>query len=302
LKISHQQGTAMEAVSDARSPGTVLSTPGVSSKSAASWSAIIAGAFVAIAVAGVLVALGTGLGFAMISPWSDRGVTVTTFAATTAIWLIVVEWLSSALGGYVAGRLRTRWIGTHAHEVFFRDTAHGLVTWAVATVLIGAVLVFSLISVVGAGVRTATTATAAATGSAQRLAGTATPSYVLGMDQLLRPADLAAPHSGPDARPEVTDVIVQAVVSNGTVSESDRSYLTQLVAARTGVAPDEAQRRVNDFIAKANAARDQVKADADAARKVAAKTAIYSALALAVGAFIASLGAALGGRLRDEHP
>jgi hypothetical protein len=292
----------MEAVSDARIPGTVLSTPGVTSKSVASWSAIIAGAFVAIAVAGVLVALGTGLGFAMISPWSDQGVTVTTFAATTAIWLIVVEWLSSAVGGYIAGRLRTRWIGTHAHEVFFRDTAHGFVTWAVATVAVGAVLALTLMSAVGAGVRAASTATAAAAGSAQRLAGTATPAYVLGMDQLLRPADVAAAHSGPDPRAEVTDVVVQAVVSNGTVSEADRSYLAQLVAARTGVAPDEAQRRVNDFIAKATAARDQVKADADAARKFAAKTAIYSALALAVGAFIASLSAAMGGRLRDEHP
>jgi hypothetical protein len=289
----------MELVSDARPAGAVVSTPGVASMSAASWPAIVAGAFVAIAVAVVLLALGSGLGFAMISPWSDQGVTVTTFAATTAIWLIVIEWLSSAAGGYIAGRLRTRWIGTHTHEVFFRDTAHGFVTWAVATVLLGTVLAVSLTSVIGAGVHAAT---AAAAGSAQRVAGAATPSYALGLDRLLRPSDVAAAHSGPDPRLEVTDMIVQAVATHSTVSEADRSYLSELVAARTGVAADEAQRRVNDFIATANEARDQVKAGADAARKVAAKTAIYGALALAVGAFIASLTAAMGGRLRDEHP
>ena len=97
-------------------------------------------------------------------------------------------------------------------------------------------------------------------------------------------------------------MIVQAVATNGAVSDADRTYLASLVAARTGVSSDEAQRRVNEFIATANQAKDSVKADADAARKAAAKTAIFTALALAVGAFIACLTAALGGKLRDEHP
>ena len=93
-------------------------------KSAASWPSIVAGAFVAAASTVILVALGSGIGFASISPWPDRGVSVTSFAVTTAIWLIVTQWVSAALGGYIAGRLRTRWMGTHSHEVFFRDTAH----------------------------------------------------------------------------------------------------------------------------------------------------------------------------------
>ena len=107
--------------------------------SAASWPAIIAGAFVAASVSLVLLALGSGLGFSEISPWPGRGVTATTFAVTTAIWLIVTQWVSAALGGYITGRLRTRWMGTHPHEVFFRDTAHGFITWAVATILVVAV-------------------------------------------------------------------------------------------------------------------------------------------------------------------
>ncbi len=103
--------------------------------SAASWPAIFAGAFVATGTTLALGALGAGLGFAAAGPWPAHP-SATTFAMTTAIWLIVTQWVSAALGGYIAGRLRTRWVGTHTHEVFFRDTAHGLITWAVATVLI----------------------------------------------------------------------------------------------------------------------------------------------------------------------
>ena len=122
-----------------------------SGKSAASWPAIFAGAFVAVSSSLVLLALGSGLGFASISPWHGHGVSAGTFAVTTAIWLIVTQWLSAALGGYIAGRLRTKWVGTHTHEVFFRDTAHGFVTWSVATVFIAAVLAGSASSMLGGG-------------------------------------------------------------------------------------------------------------------------------------------------------
>src|SRR5579862_7842939 len=100
----------MEPVLEPRIPGPAAIAPAGPSKSAASWSAIIAGAFVAAGVSLVLLALGSGLGFAAVSPWHDRGVSATSFAITTAIWFIVMQWLSSAVGGYIAGRLRTRWI------------------------------------------------------------------------------------------------------------------------------------------------------------------------------------------------
>jgi hypothetical protein len=272
----------------------------VTDSSAASWPAIFAGAFVTAAVALVMLALGSGLGFAMISPWADQGVSITTFAVTTAVWLIVIEWVSSAVGGYLAGRLRSRWAGTHPHEVFFRDTAHGFVTWAVATVVVAAVVVASLTAVVRGG---AHAATAIAASAAQQSTGATLPSYVYGMDKLFRPADAAASatRNVPDARTEVTNVLVQAVSTNSAVSDADRTYLAELVAARTGVTGDEAHRRVNDFIATANEAKDEVKATADTARKAAAKAAIFGALALAIGAFIASVSAVIGGRLRDEQ-
>jgi hypothetical protein len=264
----------MEPALDARTLGTAIGQPAIPSKSAASWSAIIAGAFAAAAVSLILLVLGSALGFASVSPWDGQGVSVSTFAITTAIWFIVMQWISSAFGGYIAGRLRTRWIGTNPHEVFFRDTAHGFVTWAVATVAV------------------------------QSAVGATTPGYMYGMDRLLRPADpaTASTQSGSDLRTEVTHVIAQAVATNGTVSDADRAYLANLVAAKTGVSAEEAKMRVNDFIATANAVKDQVKAAADSARKAAAKTAVFGALSLIIGAFIAAAAAALGGHLRDEHP
>src|ERR1700730_5331118 len=132
-----------------------------SGKSAVSWAAIIAGAVVAVAASLILLALGSGLGFAAVSPWADHGVSAATFTVTTAIWLIVTQWISAGLGGYLAGRLRTRWIGTHSHEVFFRDTAHGLVTWAVATIVAAALVGTSVVSIAGGGAHIASAAASA---------------------------------------------------------------------------------------------------------------------------------------------
>jgi hypothetical protein len=290
----------MEPAIDTRLSTSAIA-PAEPSKSAASWSAIFAGAFVAAAVSLVLLALGSALGFASVSPWDGQGISVSTFAITTAIWFIVMQWVSSAFGGYIAGRLRTRWIGTNPHEVFFRDTAHGFITWAVATVVVAAVLVLSVAASVGGGVRAATQIAAAA---AQGAAGSTSPGYVYGMDRLFRPSDATAAVAAgsSDPRAEVTHIIAQAVATNGTVADADQAYLASLVAARTGVSPDEAKMRVSEFIATANDVKDKVKAAADTARKAAAKSAIFGALALVIGAFIAAATAALGGHLRDEHP
>jgi hypothetical protein len=285
---------AGQSVSGQYPDGAVAPAP--PSTSAASWPAIIAGAFVAAAVTLILLALGSGLGFASVSPWPGRGVTATTFAATTAIWLILTQWVSAGLGGYLAGRLRTRWIGTHTHEVFFRDTAHGLITWAVASVLVAAAVGSSIGSSIGAAGR--------AVGDAGRTAAEGAASAVshgsaYDIDRLLRPADVGAPQADP--KPEVAHIIANAAAS-GDIPDGDRAYLAQLVAARTGITLEDAQKRVDGFLSDVKDAEAKAKATADAARKVAAKASIYLALSMLIGAFIASVSAALGGRLRDEHP
>lgn len=110
-----------------------------SSGSAVSWSAVLAGTIAAIALTLTLLAIGSALGFASVSPWPGVGAGVTTFTIATGVWLVVTQWLSAAVGGYLAGRMRVRWHGLHTDEVFFRDTAHGLLTWATATVFIAMV-------------------------------------------------------------------------------------------------------------------------------------------------------------------
>jgi hypothetical protein len=276
--------------------------------SAASWPAIIAGAFVAASVSLVLLALGSGLGFASISPWSGHGVSAKTFAITTAIWLIVMQWVSSGFGGYITGRLRARWTGTHTHEVFFRDTAHGLVMWAVATVLVAATLAASLFSAVGSGTR-AVAGVASGVASGVGSAAATSDDNKLGMDKLSYGVDkLFRGAGGPagngqastDPRVEAAHIVANAWAT-GAVPDADRNYLAELVAARTGVSPADARTRIDDFVASALDAQTKAKADADMARQTAAQAAIYTALSMLVGAFIASVSAALGGRSRDEH-
>ena len=264
-------------------------------KHAASWPAIIAGAFVAVATTLVLVALGSGIGFASISPWPGHGLTATSFAITTAIWLIVTQWLSAALGGYISGRLRTRWIGTHTHEIFFRDTAHGLITWAVATVVVIAVAAGSASSGASAGAHVVGDAVSM---GAQAMATRVENPY--SVDKLFRTSGATSSGSS-DPRLETVHIVANAAAT-GSVPDSDRSYLVEQVAARTGISQSEAQSRVDAFIASVNQAQEKIKADADAARKAAAQASIYLALSMLLGAFIASVSAALGGRLRDEHP
>jgi hypothetical protein len=271
-------------------------------KSAASWPSIIAGAVVATSATLILITLGSGIGLASISPWHNHGVTVTSFAVTGAIWLILTQWISAGLGGYIAGRLRTRWVGTHTHEVFFRDTAHGFITWAVATVLLAAVLSSSLMSGAGGAAHAvADVASAGAQGAMQSSATANSPVSAYSVDKLFRSAgssSLASPSSDP--RMETGHIIANAL-ADGDVPAADRAYLVDQVAARTGISQAAAQARVDGFIATLMQAQAKLKADADAARKAAAQTSIFLALSMLVGAFIASVAAALGGRLRDEH-
>jgi hypothetical protein len=103
--------------------------------SAVSWGSIAAGAIVTSAVMLPLLALGAGLGLSSISPWTDMGVSASTFKVAAGIYLVLVAVMSSAIGGYLAARLRTKWIGVHTNEVFFRDTAHGFIAWAFATLI-----------------------------------------------------------------------------------------------------------------------------------------------------------------------
>src|SRR6476660_3537945 len=133
-----------------------------SSASAVEWASIFGGALAAFGVTIILLTLGPGLGLATVSPWSLTNPSPTTFGTVAAIWLVVTQWLSSAFGGYLAGRLRTKWVGIRTEEVLFRDTAHGLLAWALATLLIAVLVTLGSAATVGVTAAAAASTPAAA--------------------------------------------------------------------------------------------------------------------------------------------
>ncbi|SEK96205.1 hypothetical protein SAMN05216359_104142 [Roseateles sp. YR242] len=125
--------------------------------SAVSWGSVLAGAAAAAALSLILLVLGTGLGLAAVSPWAGEGAEAQTLGVTSVVWLALTQLVAAGVGGYLAGRLRTRWRDTHKDEVHFRDTAHGLLSWAVATLFTAALLGAAITGVLGAGVKAAST-------------------------------------------------------------------------------------------------------------------------------------------------
>src|SRR5450756_2370357 len=215
---------------------TVEISNAVDESPAVSWAAVVAGAVAAAALTLVLLAFGAGMGFSAVSPWGGSGVSASTFQISTGLYLIVVVMLASTIGGYIAGRLRTKWFGVHTHEVFFRDTAHGFLAWALATVLSAAFLAAAASNIAGN----------ASPGLAPASAGSGGPvDYYV--DALLR--------SNPTAIPNTTDLgatrreiarIFTAGLRDGDIPAPDRTYVAQVVAARTGLGQTDADKRVTD--------------------------------------------------------
>ena len=250
-----------------------------------SWPAVAAGAVVSCALTFVLIAFGIGLGLSVVSPWAGAGVSATTFKIGTGLYLIVIAMLSSSIGGYIAGRLRTRWIGVHSDEVYFRDTAHGFVAWAFASVL-GAVL---LATPVGSLIGGSSYAAVQGSASAARSSGPMD-SYV---DTLLR-SDAPASQQGSsnESRGELNWLLVSSFRNGSDLKPSDREYVSKVVAARTGLSQADADKRVNEVVT-------QAKSDIDATRKATAQLAFWLTASLLMGAFCSSLAATEGGGLRD---
>ena len=293
-----------------------MSNPGVTTRldeptplindSAVSWPAIFAGGATALATSLLLVTLAAGLGLSSVSPWPNSGVSATTFTVTTAIYLIVVQWLSAGLGGYMAGRLRTKWVGVHTDEVFFRDTAHGLLAWAAATIFAVGLIGSMAVSATGTGVRALTSVTSGAAqgatqGAAQGAAQSASPLDPSGyfVDSMFRSSTPDTSASAADSRAEATRILAMSA-RNGSLAPADRTYLAQMVVARTGISQQDAEKRIDDVTAQAKSLEDKERATADETRKATAKLSFYLFFSMLIGAFIASVSGAIGGRLRDS--
>lgn len=293
------------------------------SASAVSWGAIIAGAVGASAIGLFLVVLGSGLGLSSVSAWSGEGASAATIGWSTILWLTLTQLMAAGLGGYLAGRLRTHWVAVHTDEVYFRDTAHGFLAWALSLI----VTVALLASAVGTALSGATRAAGSAVGGATQAAALAVGSgsgdaasepgdafvdyYVR---SLLRQSDVPqnALTTGDVASraqeaawltQEISPIVVDSI-RRGEFVEGDRNYVAQLAANYTGLTQPEARQRIDGAITqieqRLQQAEQTAREAAETARKAAAYTALWIAISLLIGAFTAALFATFGGRLRDS--
>jgi len=321
----HEHDTINNTYPDARLP-----LPATSS-SAVSWGAIFAGAAAAASLSLILLMLGAGLGLTSVSPWESRGLDAGTVGIAAIAWLTFTQIVASGMGGYLSGRLRTKWVDTQRDEVYFRDTAHGFLTWAVAALISAALLTSTVGSIIGGGAKVvgtvaggaAATTAAGATSMADGSSGAQGSSMNYFVNSLFRannpatpannaadPASPAAPATPPAVHQpvspaqlgEVTGIFANSITT-GALPQEDRQYVAQLIAQNTGISQQEAEQRVQSTYDKAQAKLKETKAKAqqaaDTARKATSYLMLWTFISLLAGAFVASLCATFGGRQRD---
>lgn len=280
-----------------------------SSHSGVSWGAIFAGAAGAAALALILILLGFGLGFSAISPWANEGISAKSLGISTVVWLALTQIVASGLGGYIAGRLRVKWANLHGDEVYFRDTAHGFLSWAIATLVAATLIASSVSSIVGGGIQAGASVASGAAGAVTQVAGSAASNsnasgqdYGYYIDSLFRD-DRPAAVSDDAAHGVVLRIFSRTLANDGQISAEDRTYLAQMIAQRTNLSQADAERRVDQVYGQARKAledaKNAAKEAADTAAKVAAMTALWTFVSLLCGAFFASFAAIYGGRRRD---
>jgi hypothetical protein len=307
------------------------------SASAVSWGAIFAGAAGAAALSLILLILGSGLGLSSVSPWANDGVSAKTLGISGIVWLTLTAIAASGMGGYLAGRLRTRWTSTDRDEVYFRDTAHGFLAWAVATLFTAALLTSTIGAIVGGGLKAGAgvaggiaTSAMAVGANVDRfgLNGESTGYFIDTLFRKSTTSPVASPNTTSPTAPapampdqsnpvptetrvaggenvpaaEVARIFINALKTN-SLSEGDASYLGQIVASHTDLTQPEAEKRVKDIYnawqSKLREAEAVAKETADDARKATAYLSLWLFVSLLVGAFTASWLATCGGRQRD---
>jgi hypothetical protein len=297
----------------------IVPTPTDNNGTPFSWSAAIAGAVAATAVALMIIALGSGIGLSFASPYSS-GPSATSLTVAAAVWLVMAQSMGFATGGYLAGRLRSPAHDGVIGETTFRDAAQGLIVWALGVIAMAAIA--GLLGLFAASAATQVVAGAAAgaarddrTATASTRPSAAPIEYFVDVMFRPGPGGAAATSQQPtpsetvgvspvpqatltaDTRAEVTRILARGV-AQGRLDDNDRGYLAQVVAARTGLSQDEAQRRVAEVESKA---REAVKEAADKTAKAGAYFSFWTFMSLLFGGAAATLAGMLGGQLRDAE-
>jgi hypothetical protein len=313
-------------------PGIRIDAP-PSVGSAVSWGAIFAGAAASAVMSMVLMILGTGLGFAAVSPWKLDANDASTFGIAAIVWVTATQLIAAGVGGYLAGRLRTKWASVLRDEVHFRDTAHGFLSWAVGSLLMAALLTTAIGNIIsggaqaGAALASGVAATGAASGAVvasnnnqgngaqaggqQAQGGAAAALNPLGyfVDSLFRsdnPSGTpAVPQDGaggpaPGQSPQQTANYVGEVtrifanaVRMGSLPDEDARYVGRLVAQRTGMPQNEAEQRVRDRFMQLQSTLRDAENAAKSAADTARKASAYAALWLVVSLLAGAFVASL---------
>lgn len=273
----------------------------------------MAGATAAAALALILTMLGTGLGLSSASPWAYTGISAETFGISAILWLTITQLIASGIGGYLAGRLRTKWIAINTDEIYFRDTAHGFLAWAVSALMTAALFSSMIETIVSGGVQAGGRAVAAGAEMVQYTSNNEPMKYF--MDSLFRRDINAAPAastlgengaaeelSPTESKWEITRIIMNSL-RTGPLPSQDVQYAGQVVGQHTGLTQQEAEKRVVDTYAQAQGklheAETAAKEAADTARKASVHASLWFFISLLIGAFCASYAATYGGRRRD---
>ena len=316
-------------------PGSerLIPLPPVNTSSAVSWGAIFAGAAAAASLAVMMLMLGAGLGLTTISPWENHGLNAGTVGIAAIAWLAFTQIVASGMGGYLAGRLRTKWADTHTDEIYFRDTAHDFLTWAVALLVSAILLTTTLGSIVGGSAKVigsvaggaAATSANGAMNMADGPSGMSNSSMPYFVHSLFRTSSTAPTANGatnpnapadpmaatspapqkavtPAQLGEVTGIFAHSI-STGSLPPEDLQYVAQLISQNTGLSQKEAEQRVQAVYDKAQSTLKETKVKAqeaaDKARKATSYITLWTFISLLIGAFVASLCATYGGRQRD---
>jgi|SRR5262245_5940623 len=289
-------------------PAPAPSAAAAAAGSFVEWGAVLAGAFLAAAISFVLLTFGTAIGLSATSPWPQSGISGKVLATLAVLWMMMQQIGAFMAGGYVAGRMRARWHETTQHEVEFRDGLHGGLVWAVG-IVIGAALAMAT---AGAAAKTGLDVASKAAGAVALSSSEPMDAVV---DTMLRPTTVAQATGAPtppagaapagasptrargaastdETRNEMARVLASAVAS-GSLSDQNRNYLAQIVAQRSGLSQQEAERRVNEAFSAAREA-------ADKARKAAILTGFVTAASLIISFGAAWWAAMRGGQHRDN--
>jgi hypothetical protein len=301
----------MESTNQSTLGHSIVDISSDSHASAVSWSAILAGSAATAALSLILLMLGIGLGLSSVSPWTFSGVQASTMGVVTIVWLSLTQAIASGLGGYLSGRLRTRWLTLHNDEVFFRDTVHGFLAWAIASLASAAILSTVIGTIVTGGIQASAPTISKLTNSGavskdfvtSQSSGSNSGPMAYSIDVLFRSTAKGSEDSKLSKQIEVKRIFENSI-QIGPLPPADIRYIGQLVSQHTGRTQDEAEKLTVETYSLLQssmyASINAIKAATDSVRKTSTYATLWLFISLLIGAFCASFAATLGGNRRDR--